>query len=226
MNNDEITEKEQNQKNDNIQKIEETEKELKEEKMKEEIKKEDIKEEMKEEKTNEEIKKEEIKEEIKNKEKEEKEQKEDNEENEKNEEKEQNEQNSGEENKKKSEKTLTKEFVIDVSKSPDFKQIYAIGAMGIHNIYDFRLSFYNDEPAIPNNNVRKFKRIIGTEIILSPIAALDLAVWLNKSLEEYEQRFGPIKRIQPQIQSENAGKVKKQKSEQSDICEYGMDGYA
>lgn len=115
-----------------------------------------------------------------------------------------------------------REIVIDITKAEDFKQFYSIGAMGIHNIYDFRLSFYNDEPTIPNNNVQKFKRVIGTEVILSPIAAMDLANWLNKNLEEYEQRFGPIRNIYDRV-LEQAQKANDPKKEEK---EFGMDGYA
>ncbi|HPH48949.1 MAG TPA: DUF3467 domain-containing protein [Methanothrix sp.] len=38
------------------------------------------------------------------------------------------------------------EVKVQTIKSPDFKQIYAIGAIGGHSPYDFRIAFYNDSP--------------------------------------------------------------------------------
>ncbi|MCK9442354.1 MAG: DUF3467 domain-containing protein, partial [Methanothrix sp.] len=38
------------------------------------------------------------------------------------------------------------EVKVEISKSSDFKQVYAIGAIGGHSPYDFRIAFYNDSP--------------------------------------------------------------------------------
>jgi len=86
------------------------------------------------------------------------------------------------------------EFVIEISKEENFKRFYAIGAIGVNNIYDFRISFYNDDPDLgPSDGVRKVQRKIGTEVILSPVAALELARWLDQNVKDYEQKFGSIK---------------------------------
>jgi hypothetical protein len=85
------------------------------------------------------------------------------------------------------------DIVIEVSKEEDFKSFYAIGAIGVNNIYDFRIKFYNDEPELGRpDGVRKIHRKIGTEIVLSPTAAFELARWLNQNVQDYEKKFGPI----------------------------------
>ena len=89
------------------------------------------------------------------------------------------------------------EIRIRISKADDFRQFYAIGALGVHNIYDFRISFYNDQPDLPTDPVvRNIQRTIGSEVILSPVAAMELYRWLGQSLAEYEARFGRIRRLQ------------------------------
>ncbi|WNY23132.1 hypothetical protein MmiHf6_04340 [Methanimicrococcus hongohii] len=86
------------------------------------------------------------------------------------------------------------EIVIEVSKEEDFKRFYAIGAIGVNNIYDFRVSFYNDDPELgQRNGVKKIQRKIGTEVILSPVAAKELARWLTQNVKDYENKFGEIK---------------------------------
>lgn len=87
------------------------------------------------------------------------------------------------------------EIVIEVSKEEDFKRFYAIGAIGVNNIYDFRVSFYNDDPEIgQRDGVKKIHRKIGTEVILSPVAAKELSRWLAQNVKDYEDKFGEIKR--------------------------------
>ncbi|WNY27055.1 DUF3467 domain-containing protein [Methanolapillus ohkumae] len=91
------------------------------------------------------------------------------------------------------------EVVVEISKEPDFKQFYAIGAIGVNNLYDFRISFYNDEPdLVRGNGMRKIQRKIGSEIILSPVAALELSRWLDQNVKDYERKFGPIFKNQKQ----------------------------
>jgi len=86
------------------------------------------------------------------------------------------------------------EIVVEISKEDDFKRFYAIGAIGVNNIYDFRISFYNDNPELSRTeNVRKVQRKIGTEVILSPVAAAELSRWLDQNVKDYERKFGPIK---------------------------------
>lgn len=110
------------------------------------------------------------------------------------------------------------EIVIEVSKEDDFKRFYAIGAIGVNNIYDFRVSFYNDDPELgQRNGVKKIQRKIGTEVILSPVAAKELARWLSQNVQDYENKFGEIK-----SQSAPRGNSKGTPGGESTI----LDGYA
>lgn len=86
---------------------------------------------------------------------------------------------------------------MEITRSTDFKQVYAIGAIGGHSPYDFRIAFYNDSPKAlmeGDKNVTVMERKIDTEIILSPLAAKELANWLSEHIKDYERRFGEIKR--------------------------------
>ncbi|MDK2891844.1 DUF3467 domain-containing protein [Methanohalophilus sp.] len=83
---------------------------------------------------------------------------------------------------------------IKLNRPDSFKQCYAIGAMGGHSPYDFRICFYNDTPkGVSENNEQVIERTLETEIILSPLAAMELSKWLNQHLNEYIAVFGPIK---------------------------------
>jgi outer membrane lipoprotein-sorting protein len=89
------------------------------------------------------------------------------------------------------------EVKVEISKSSDFRQVYAIGAIGGHSPYDFRIAFYNDSPNTvvdDGKNVTVMERKIDTEIILSPLAAKELANWLVEHINDYEKVFGEIKR--------------------------------
>ena len=89
------------------------------------------------------------------------------------------------------------EVSIEVLKSDEFKQIYAVGAMGGHSPYDFRISFYNDTPktfAQKEKQVSVMERKTKTEIILPPLAAKELAEWLSTHVKEFEKQFGEIKK--------------------------------
>ncbi len=86
---------------------------------------------------------------------------------------------------------------MEILRSPDFKQVYAIGAIGGHSPYDFRIAFYNDSPKSQvegGKSVTVMERKIDTEIILSPLAAKELANWLGEHIKDYEKVFGEIKR--------------------------------
>ncbi|MDR2944536.1 MAG: DUF3467 domain-containing protein [Methanosarcinales archaeon] len=110
------------------------------------------------------------------------------------------------------------EIVIEVSKEEDFKRFYAIGAIGVNNIYDFRVSFYNDDPELgQRNSFKKIQRKIGTEVILSPVAAKELARWLTQNVKDYESKFGEIK-------SQSAPKANSKGTADSDSTV--LDGYA
>ncbi|RQD81827.1 DUF3467 domain-containing protein [Methanosalsum natronophilum] len=93
---------------------------------------------------------------------------------------------------------------IEIQQSEQFRQIYAIGAVGGHTPYDIRIGFYNDIPQTIGSQKQKhsMRRQIETEIILSPLAALELSGWLKQHLQEYERKFGPITRPRKQNISE------------------------
>ena len=107
---------------------------------------------------------------------------------------------------------------IEMYKPEDFKQVYAIGAVGGHSPYDFRIGFYNDapEPRQNGSDTQVIRRKLETEIILSPLAAAELSVWLTQHLQDYEAKFGPIKRPRP-------GMVKKPETPVQDSTE--LQGY-
>ena len=101
---------------------------------------------------------------------------------------------------KKSKKGITVEFI----KPESFRQIYAIGAAGGHSPYDFRIGFYNDTPKMfgDASESRVIERRVETEIILSPVAALELNRWLSQHISEYESVFGPIASAIPRPKKE------------------------
>ncbi len=89
------------------------------------------------------------------------------------------------------------EVSVETTRSPDFKQIYAIGAIGGHSPYDFRIAFYNDSPRTTKDggkSITVMERKIDMEVILSPLAAKELARWLGEHIQDYEKKFGEIKR--------------------------------
>jgi outer membrane lipoprotein-sorting protein len=89
------------------------------------------------------------------------------------------------------------EVKVQTMKGSDFKQVYAIGAIGGHSPYDFRIAFYNDSPKTlveDGKSVTVMERKIDTEIILSPLAAKELASWLTEHIKDYEKVFGEVKR--------------------------------
>lgn len=106
---------------------------------------------------------------------------------------------------KKVKKSLTIEFV----KSENFRQIYAIGAAGGHSPYDFRIGFYNDTHKMlgDSSESRTIERRIETEIILSPVAVVELNRWLTQHIREYEAVFGPIAKAFPKPKKESAKPV-------------------
>lgn len=89
------------------------------------------------------------------------------------------------------------EVSVQITRSSDFKQVYAIGAIGGHSPYDFRIAFYNDSPKAiveGGKSATVMERKIETEMILSPLAAKELANWLGEHIKDYEKLFGEIKR--------------------------------
>jgi hypothetical protein len=102
------------------------------------------------------------------------------------------------------------EVSVEITRSPDFRQIYAIGAIGGHSPYDFRIAFYNDSPKALIEGGKKMtvmERKIESEIILSPLAAKELANWLNNHIKEYEVLFGEIKEVHKQPGKQDEAKA-------------------
>ena len=89
------------------------------------------------------------------------------------------------------------EVSVELTRGQQFRQIYAIGAIGGHSPYDFRIAFYNDSPKTISeggNQMTVMERKIEAEIILSPLAAKELATWLQAHIQDYEKLFGEIKK--------------------------------
>lgn len=122
--------------------------------------------------------------------------------------------NIGNEASKKVKKNITIEFL----KPDNFRQIYAIGAAGGHSPYDFRIGFYNDTPKMfgDASEPRVIERRVEAEIILSPVAALELSRWLTQHINEYESVFGPIARAIPRPKKDAAKPI----DESTDIQGY------
>ena len=115
-------------------------------------------------------------------------------------------------------KRASKSIAIEFVKPEDFRQIYAIGAAGGHSPYDFRIGFYNDTPKMfgDASESRVIQRRVEAEVILSPVAALELSRWLTQHINEYESVFGPIARAIPRPRKESAKPV----DENTDIQGY------
>jgi hypothetical protein len=93
--------------------------------------------------------------------------------------------------------SLHMEVSLEIIRSPEFRQIYSIGAIGGHSPYDFRIAFYNDSPKAMvegGKQITVMERKMDVEVILSPLAAKELATWLNAHLQDYEKVFGEIKK--------------------------------
>lgn len=63
------------------------------------------------------------------------------------------------------------EVPVEITRSPDFKQIYAIGAIGGHSPYDSRIAFYNDTPKVKMENgeqITIMERDMKAEAIMPP----------------------------------------------------------
>lgn len=83
-----------------------------------------------------------------------------------------------------------KEIPFVVSKSPDYRTVYAEGAMGGANPYNFRLVFYNHSVRYPENPKEMIKivdRVLHTEVILSFKALVELRNWLDFQVKKLEK---------------------------------------
>ncbi|MDD3753833.1 MAG: DUF3467 domain-containing protein [Methanobacterium sp.] len=76
-------------------------------------------------------------------------------------------------------------------------RIYASGVFGGYTPHDFRLFLYSEEPMrqdeIFSSSTIEIMREVQGEIILSPLTAKELVIWLNKRVKEFEDNFGEIK---------------------------------
>jgi uncharacterized membrane protein YheB (UPF0754 family) len=71
-------------------------------------------------------------------------------------------------------------------RKPDFKIIYAIGAIGSWTPHDFRINFYSEK--IPDENSESY--VNDAQVILTPAAAKEFAVWLMQNVQDYEKTVG------------------------------------
>ncbi|MFX0068489.1 MAG: DUF3467 domain-containing protein [Candidatus Hodarchaeota archaeon] len=84
---------------------------------------------------------------------------------------------------------------VKVVDSDDFRQIYSMGAMLAHNPVIFSITFYSDRIVLTEMDrpPSEIKRVLETEIQLSPITAKQLYMALGKNISEFEKKFGEIK---------------------------------
>jgi hypothetical protein len=71
-------------------------------------------------------------------------------------------------------------------RSTDFKTIYAVGAIGTWTPYDFRINFYNEKVIEDNEEVF----VNDTQVVLSPKATKEFALWLLQNIKDYEATYG------------------------------------
>lgn len=90
---------------------------------------------------------------------------------------------------KKNPKKESKSESADLLRAPDFKTIYTMGAIGGFTAYDFRVSFYNESYVEESG-----KRVLlsPVQLIMSPLAAKELSVWLSKQIKDYETNVNKI----------------------------------
>jgi len=75
---------------------------------------------------------------------------------------------------------MTKNF----PKSEDYRRMYTTSAFGGFSIYDVRMNLVDMQDGHPETQA---------EVIMTPLAAKQLAVWLTSQVKEYERMFGKIK---------------------------------
>lgn len=74
---------------------------------------------------------------------------------------------------------------------------YVTGAFGGFTPHDFRIMFFSEVPysqdqLLPAGDM-KIIRDVQCEITMSPLAAKELFIWLQKKIKDFEDNFGEIK---------------------------------
>lgn len=89
---------------------------------------------------------------------------------------------------------------VKVKYADDFTRIYATGAIGGFNGFDFRIAFFNDIVSHPEDPSQSptVTREVKVEVVLSLVALKQLSKWLNQHLAELEKIGGEIKDQFPQ----------------------------
>ena len=85
---------------------------------------------------------------------------------------------------------------------PDFKTVYAIGAVGSWTPYDFRLNFYSEEVHDDNGDAL----MNDVQIVLSPKAARDLTQFLVRSVKDYDHTYREDDKLTRTQQSTDTGR--------------------
>ncbi len=71
-------------------------------------------------------------------------------------------------------------------RSPDFRTVYAVGAIGSWTPYDFRINFYSEKVVEDDGEAY----LNDTQVILSPQATKEFAYWLMQNINDYEVTYG------------------------------------
>ena len=86
------------------------------------------------------------------------------------------------------------------TKSEQYRYIFATGVLGGLNPLGAQIVFYLDRPEpetvnTPHPGAMKLKKIVRelqVEVWMTPAQFKAIAEWMNKNIEEYEKRIGPI----------------------------------
>jgi hypothetical protein len=83
-------------------------------------------------------------------------------------------------------------------RSPDFKTIYAVGAIGTWTPYDFRINFYSEK--VIEDLEESY--VNDSQIILSPKATKEFALWLIQNVKDYEATYGKVRSTSDSVQND------------------------
>ena len=92
--------------------------------------------------------------------------------------------------------TERREIPVKMKYSDKFTTIYATGAVGGFNGYDFRIAFFVDRVIHPEDPTQlpTGLREMQTEVVLSLRAAKELRDWLDANIREIEKSLGEIRK--------------------------------